>query len=112
MEHERLHKSNSLNTRSSSGRNASLQLNYDKQKASNSFKAKLNDNLHLDDEPSTHWYRLDSNHKIKSSSKTKLTNSIASNANVFYDLFNSMPELKQFQTRYATKFFKIIYSFI
>jgi hypothetical protein len=47
----------------------------------------------------THWFRLDLNHKIKSNSKTKPSSSVTSNMNVFYDLFNSMPELRQFQTK-------------
>ena len=47
----------------------------------------------------THWFRVDSNHKIKSNSKTKPSSSVTSNMNVFYDLFNSMPELRQFQTK-------------
>lgn len=47
-----------------------------------------------------HWFLVDSKtNKIKTQSKTRQTTQISSNMNVFYELFNSMPELKQFQTK-------------
>jgi hypothetical protein len=90
MDHDRLQRSNSFSVNHSNSKQyySSLQTATPSSSASSPNKNE-----------STHWYRLDSNHKIKTSSKTKITNSIVSNLNTFYDLFNTMPELKQFQTR-------------
>ena len=91
MDHDRLQRSNSFSVKQSNNKQYYSSLQSDTYSSSSASSSNKNE--------STHWFRLDSNHKIKTSSKTKTTNSIVSNLNTFYDLFNSMPELKQFQTK-------------